>query len=237
MGSAQSYLSPEAAFTTAVVVGAVALGYTQFGDSAKSTSQETSGQKKNKKKKRAAAGQAGDINPELASSSPAPNPVVVPFPAVIPGQFDDVPVLAPGERTAPKPKKAKKKKGKTVVDTPAAVSSAGNRSDSSAGQSKAPVKRQASSSTRPLKQSTASIDTDGSWTRVKPRRTTTQESGAPAEITTTDAGVTTSATGNSSPITDRTEDEAFTRNTTHGENRKTLAEKLLPKPRKTGVDE
>ena len=49
-----------------------------------------------------------------------------------------------------------------------------------------------------------------------------------------DAGITTSVTGTSSPVTERTEDEHALATE---ENRRTLAERLLPKPRKTHVEE
>ena len=61
----------------------------------------------------------------------------------------------------------------------------------------------------------------------------------PLEISTSDAGVTTSVTGtgNSSPVTERTEEESQLASSGVSDNRRTLAEKLLPKPRKTGVEE
>ena len=57
------------------------------------------------------------------------------------------------------------------------------------------------------------------------------------EVSTSDAGITTSVTGNSSPVTERTEDESALADSGISENRRTLAERLLPKPRKTGVEE
>jgi len=48
----------------------------------------------------------------------------------------------------------------------------------------------------------------------------------------------TSLTGNSSPVAERTEDEAQVYNSRNlPEPRRPLAERMLPKPRKTGVDE
>lgn len=105
---------------------------------------------------------------------------------------------------------------------------------------------------RPSHQSTTSIDTDGSWTRVglhKRGRTATDADSsalsAEADPATSDAGLTPSVTGESSPAVERrastsTEDESFLLNVStrdSGEHRRTLAEKLLPKPRKTAVDE
>jgi hypothetical protein len=117
----------------------------------------------------------------------------------------------------------------------------------------------ASQLTRPLQQSTTSIDTDGSWTRVGRGKGKSaggdNHSAAPTSTTTSDAGMTTtSPTADSSPVTglstaatldeDRGGEEAsFLLNVNERErdsgdvNRRTLAEKLLPKPRKTGVDE
>ena len=117
----------------------------------------------------------------------------------------------------------------------------------------------ASQLTRPLQQSTTSIDTDGSWTRVGRGKGKSaggaDYSAAPTSTTTSDAGMTTtSPTADSSPVTglstaatldeDRGGEEAsFLLNVNERErnsgdaNRRTLAEKLLPKPRKTGVDE
>ncbi|KAG5219593.1 Zinc-finger double-stranded RNA-binding [Salix suchowensis] len=130
---------------------------------------------------------------------------------------------------------------------------------SSASQSRQP--------SRPHKQSKTSIDTDGSWTRVETRRgkrrhapanvNTSIPAGDPStsftlshsmvDPTTSDAGVTTSVTtGNSSPVAERATEEdedegepflASIAREKPQENRRTLAEKLLPKPRKTGVDD
>lgn len=105
--------------------------------------------------------------------------------------------------------------------------------------------------TKPAHKSTTSIDTDGSWTRVEPSRRKTgpdsgsagdageSQSGIPADSTNSDTGVTTSVTtGNSSPVAERTEDEGFLYADRGAQQpRKTLAERMLPKPRKTGVDE
>ncbi|KAH9479946.1 hypothetical protein JR316_0008543 [Psilocybe cubensis] len=202
---------------------------------------------------------------------------------VIPGQFDPTPTQTPvqdqSEPSAkPKSKKSKKKaKGKAQADSTAdsknaqPISSSIDYLSETSAQATPPktAKRQtstqqskkqsppASSSsqlTRPSQQSTASIETDGSWTRVGPPRrgpkatdADSSQLSAEADPTTSDAGITPSVTGNSSPVADRrasssTEDETFLLNSNvssrgSGENRRTLAEKLLPKPRKTGVDE
>ncbi|KDR66137.1 hypothetical protein GALMADRAFT_273747 [Galerina marginata CBS 339.88] len=179
-----------------------------------------------------------------------------------------------------KPKKSKKKaKGKAASATPelgptqtisssvdylseasvkaAPTKNAKRQQTPSQQPQKPPPAASASSSaaalTRPQQQSTASLDTDSSWTRVGshrrgPTATDADSSALSAEAdpTTSDAGITPSVTGNSSPVVERrmstsTEDESFLLNVNvtrgSGENRRTLAEKLLPKPRKTGVDD
>jgi hypothetical protein len=268
MGSAQSYVTPEVALSAALVVGAVGIGYTQMthtassrsSDSAPTTGGASTG-KKGKKKKSAEA-------LTLESVSAPAESRLRPAPTVIPGGFDTPTVSTPTPATAepppPMPKKSKKKKkGKssaaptaaTGVTVPDAPSAAGYHSDSSAEhpqpKAKRPQKSSPSSSqhTRvPALQSTISIDTDGSWTRVgsahrKQRAagaasTSEGPSGPSADPTTSDAGVTTSLTGNSSPVAERTEDEEPMYSSRDGpETRRPLAERLLPKPRKTGVDE
>lgn len=270
MGSAQSYISPEAAVTVAVVAGAIGLGYTQLAPST-SNPNSVSGvapegpQKKGKKKKQAKAGVvSGDIS-ETGSASKSqgfPPPRVVAFPEVIPGQFDAAPAAVSDspaqEATASsKSKKTKKKKGKAASAEPVAQPPSTVVDYSSETSIKAKpksVKRPlpqelppASSSklTRPLQQSTTSIDTDGSWTRVGSHRhgpaanSADADSAPSAEPTTSDAGITPSVTGDSSPVAERADDASFllTAPQSPGDNRRTLAEKLLPKPRKTGVDE
>ncbi|PPQ66139.1 hypothetical protein CVT24_000225 [Panaeolus cyanescens] len=120
---------------------------------------------------------------------------------------------------------------------------------------------------QPLDHSFVSIDTDGSWTRVGGSRRSKNQSSAtsgPAKAalpastsrdsrsfnryaTSTD-DVDTTTTGNSSPVAEKAEleedvDESFLLRVAEdasrsvGEQRKTLAEKLLPKPRKTVVDD
>lgn len=292
MGSAQSYISSEAAITALVLAGAVGLGYKQITSTPTAaspptpagTSEEGQGgtQKKGKKKKQGKSTVSGDISETLSASNSqsVPPPRLVAFPEVIPGQFDTSPLLkstddlsTPEPASASKPKKPKKKsKGKQTTPVPNAdvsqVTSAGaeQASDSSATPSKSKKRQTASQQqsekrstpstsssqlTRPLQQSTASLDTDGSWTRVgSHRRATDADSSAPSgevDPTTSDAGITPSVTGNSSPVLERrastsTEDESFllnvnTSSRNSGDNRRTLAEKLLPKPRKTGVDE
>ncbi|TFK32138.1 hypothetical protein BDQ12DRAFT_692938 [Crucibulum laeve] len=272
MGSSQSYISSEVAFTAVVLVGAIGLGYHQISQnpkqkgSASSAGTASAATKKGKKKKAKQSDTLSDsTTPSATVTSKAAEAHVVPFPEVIPGQFDATATAPePGHDTPPtKPKKAKKKKGKAATESSAGgvlSSSVDYQSESSVGPSKPskskrtqsqrsqPQPPPSSNVTKPpksLQQSTTSIDTDGSWTRVEPRRRGASavegggQSGPSADFTTTsDAGITTSVTGNSSPVAERTEDESSQSNTRDsGENRRTLAEKLLPKPRKTGVDD
>jgi hypothetical protein len=231
-------MSSEVALTAVAVVGAIGFAYTQFNQKPNTSAPPSSGAKKGKKKKQSAASSDSADIPATSSSQTGAQDV-----SVLPGQFDPTTpqeVDAPADTIpAPKPKKGKKKKGKGINETAATISSADNHSESSAGQSKPKAKRPSSAQlAKSLKQSTTSIDTDGSWTRVEPRRRTTHEtasasasgegaSGPSADLTNSDAATTTSS------VMERAEDESFT----VGQNRRTLAEKMLPKPRKTAVDE
>jgi outer membrane biosynthesis protein TonB len=259
MGSAQSYVTLEVALTAAVVASAIGIGYTQVNHGSRSSASATAAGgtpagKKGKKQKSTEALSLQSVSASAESKSRA-------VPAVIPGGFDtpvSPPTPAVAEPPPPKPKKSKrKKKGKSsTVSTAAAAapdasSVAGYHSDSSAEhpqpKAKRPQKLSPTSSqlTRtPALQSTISIDTDGSWTRVGSAHrkqhagaasTSEGPSGPSADPTTSDAGLTTSLTGNSSPVAERTDDEGL--NSRGTETRRPLAERLLPKPRKTGVDE
>ncbi|KZT25213.1 hypothetical protein NEOLEDRAFT_1178628 [Neolentinus lepideus HHB14362 ss-1] len=218
------------------LVGAAALayGYTQFSkphtpqpggkrhpdtsvEKLAQTAQPSKKSKRNKKEKKGAS----TLTPE-----PETKHIVVPFPPVavsIPGDFDSgAEPLTPTSEPQAKVKKAKKKKAKKVA-TPVP----GNHSDSSAGSGP--------SSLQPLQQLAAgskpeilSVDTDGSWTQVsshsrKQRQETSGDATALSAEHTSDAGLAASSVG------ERSDEEV--------ENRKTLAEKLLPKPRKTGVED
>lgn len=228
-------------------------------DSAQSPGPSTSTSKKSKKKKQSTGAPSQSstaTSPQGASSNVKPN--IVAFPEVIPGGFEPSPSPFEAETSsAPKATKSKKKKGKKAGAGGSRNLSAeiDVQSDSSATAPESHV----STTSRPKRKSpapkstpasTSLLDTDGPWTRVEPRKrqapqqpqqdqSTLAVGEGPGGVTTTtsDAGVTTSVTGNSSPVADRTEDESHSRQPTTSENRRTLAEKLVPKPRKTGVDE
>lgn len=268
MGSAQSYISSEAAFTTLVVAGAIGFGYTQIGRSSaavKSSTVPTPQSDKGKKKRaKSSVVFSGDISDKgnTINDKSQQHPTSLGFP----GQFE--PTVSPDSllsdvaatsSSLSKAKKPKKKKAKSAVTTDpivrevAASSSADYSSEISDKSRTKNQKRQqqpqsSSSQMTRLQESTASNDTDGSWTRVGSVRRHTplpKDSTASFDATTSDPDTgLTPQTGNSSPIAERgTEGEESSflldiDSRESGENpRKTLAEKLLPKPRKTGVDE
>jgi hypothetical protein len=260
MGAIQSYLTTEALVALLVISGAVGynLAQRQVTTSpapapAPATSASGAGNKKGgKKKKQDRAAESVSEN-----SAPASPPVVVAFPDVVPGGFDAPSAAAPtpalesaeqGEPVASAAKKSKKKKAKK----PAAAGTLGvvtdDQSDaasSTAGPSQ-PAVPPASASAPGRKASkkslaqTAAEDAE-SWTRVETRKKSVKGvDGAPVS---SDAGITTEVTGTSSPATAGTDagteaesgnDEGAMRKE---ETRRPLAERLLPKPRKTGVDE
>lgn len=289
MGSTQSYLSPEVIVTAAVVAGAVGFGYKQVASSSDSSAPSAisgpldrgTGGKKGKKK----ANAAGTVQTPDSQIS------VVPFPVVVPGQFDDeASEISPGigleaSASSSKSKKGKKKAGKAVsvrekdtagieslveeaVVSPAAAvtladsnaspanskkkkrqpSSQNNIANSSppfsgpAATVNAPPPPKTNSSTRKLEKSTTSLaslatESDGEWTRVSRRVDKPGTSSAAGAVS--DVGHTTT-TGTSSPIDTRTEEgeeEEEEEPMSGPGERHPLANRLLPKPRKTGVEE
>ncbi|KAL0955265.1 hypothetical protein HGRIS_004155 [Hohenbuehelia grisea] len=289
MGASQSFIPTEAAVTTVAVAGAIAFGYFQLKENNSSdspvsgtssgkagqgsTSSAGSSSKKTKKGPKDTAS-ASSSHANIAPASP-PTPQVVPFPEVLPGQFETEKKPTP----APKAKKTKKKSKAAVANAKPAASSApapthtappavSSDSESEASEIELEVRQptvrpsaivtappaQAPLS-RPHTHSTTSIDTDGSWTRVESKRRRRDApqgegqagdtDGGPSstlEVTTSDAGATTPVTGTSSPIAERAEDDdeeqGFLASIARApETRRPLAERLLPKPRKTGVDE
>lgn len=265
MGSAQSYISSEAALTTLAVAGAIGLGYTQIGRSSTAVKSSTVAPQADKGKKKRAKSNvvfSGDF-----SDKGNPNDDKLqqhPTTPGFPGQFE--PTISPDSlisdvaatSSSSKAKKPKKKKAKSAVTTDpiirdvAASSSAGYSSeisDKSRTKKRQQQPQPSSSQMTRLQESTASNDTDGSWTRVGSVRRHTplpKNSTTSFDATTSDPDTgLTPQTGNSSPIAERgTEGEESSSflldigSRESGENpRKTLAEKLLPKPRKTGVDE
>ncbi|KAJ3927669.1 MAG: hypothetical protein NXY57DRAFT_596814 [Lentinula lateritia] len=282
MGTTQSYLSPEALVTAAVVAGAVGFGYKQVASSEPAngpTSPQTGGGggKKGKGKKKTST-TSGTSTPITESVKTPENISILPFPAVVPGQFDDgAPDSSAGSGAEgkPKAKKGKKKKVGKVADAQAKSSAAPvtvveesvvspaaaaaladsnsshvtNSSTKLSTKSKKKKKQQAPSQVQPsasFSKSTASLaslatDTDGEWTRVSHRADKIHTSSLAGG--TSDVGQATSiTTGSSSPVDTRTEEEEDGEDEEEevlsgsGE-RHPLAKRLLPKPRKTGVED
>ena len=242
MGSAQSYIP----VATLVVAGAAAYGYSPLkkpapvlqgqGPSTASSSASSSS-KKQKQKKKAGMGASASAGAGASSKEDVPaEPSVVSFPPVVPGGFDAPSDSADRPAAASKPKKKKKAKKASPVPVDAQSESSATAPESSAAR-----KPKKSATPKP-----PALDDDG-WTRVETKRKVARDAtkaDAPAgegrpqlEVSTSDAGITTSVTGNSSPVTERTEDESALADSGISENRRTLAERLLPKPRKTGVEE
>lgn len=224
MGSAQSYLTPETAITAGIIVaGAIALGTSQrddatttpsaTGGASSSTTLKSSKKKSSKKSKSstAARGATSDTGGSalLPTIDPKPSPVVIAAPAVIPGGFAE----SSHDSSAAEAPAAKKRKGKKKAKAPAAA-------DTSTPKPTAPPSP---------KNSTASLDTDSSWTRVESSSRHTQpasQSDADAEDQTTSDDGTDHLEGSTSGLHPVIENRT-----------RTLAEKMLPKPRKTGVED
>ena len=239
MGNIHSF-SSEAIAASIVLVGGIAYyNYSQVSHPsiAQGAGPSTPASKKGKKKKKASASAEPTSTVEEEKAAPG----VVGAPAVLPGQFDAESVASdePSSQVQPKKSKKKKAKGKNATGTtitPAesvVVSSAESAIPvPPASTSKQKQKKKSPpanpSSSKPTVKSAPSIDTgtDGSWTRVESSsRRGKQRLNDPAVTTGTE----------DSSIADRTDDDVTHSPST--ENRQTLAEKLLPKPRKTPVDE
>jgi len=245
MGSSQSVIS-ETTIATVLVAGAAVVAYGYQGHKPQLASQPTAPEaaskpKATKKKKK----QTGNV---VSSSDAAiqPNPVVVPAPTVIPGGFDAASGLMDTDPPAPvKATKSKKKKGKKV-GTPGSGTPRSAPVDAMSDSSATAPETHTSSAARPQaskrKSSTPkpiTVDQDENWTRVDSRPRTGASNLSLVEGVVSDAGVTTtSLTGNSSSVAEHSESEKpASRADGTSENRRTLAERLLPKPRKTGVDD
>ncbi|KAL1686731.1 hypothetical protein GGG16DRAFT_96601, partial [Schizophyllum commune] len=249
MGAAQSQIPSEVVVAAAVIAGAAGVGYslrsggTATAESATDAGSHPAPSKKSKKKKAGAAAASPAPEPEKAA---APEPKVVGFPDVIPGQFEAEAVVpdAPQPQTAGK-KKQKKKKGKGAAAAASGADTADSRPTTPApapvpspappppAPSAAPKGKKAKKqqSKPDMSQSFAAIDTDGEWTRVESRRGKAA-TGAPAGTSASETGATSSITGTESPVAERTEEEE-----SESDAPKTLAEKLVPKAPKTGVED
>ncbi|KAF9219992.1 hypothetical protein BS17DRAFT_788400 [Gyrodon lividus] len=130
--------------------------------------------------------------------------------------------------------------------SPARASRDGDAPDTcSTAQGKAPAST-ASQDALPSQSrlgSSPSFDTDSSWTRIEPERqnppTSAGESGARMLAVSTDVG---SSDFGDSPVAERSDDdvaglETGTRAADDRDSPRTLAERLVPRPAKTGVDD
>ncbi|KAK7041781.1 hypothetical protein VNI00_009070 [Paramarasmius palmivorus] len=112
MGAAQSLLTPEAAVTAVVVVGAVGIGYKQ-ATSTSDTGNNAEAQNKTTGKKKGKGTGSNEEGKGTQQKDKVPTSNVVPFPAVIPGQFGDEGAETSGvEASTSSLKSTKKGKGK-----------------------------------------------------------------------------------------------------------------------------
>ena len=262
MGSAQSYVSSElvgTALTGLVIAGALGISFTRIGSSSthdnktdKGTSADTTKGKKKKQNK----GPAGKSTSGATSTSP---PQVVYSSDTIPGQFDVNPRHVAQDSSAaeiliPKAKKPKRKKNKNTEDTAKNLSIPSDYHSESSVPKSRDTKRSPQPQTYPevtqgpeissraLSIATSSLDTDSSWTQVGSKRSRKSSIPRPSGESPSEASVTTSQKGESSPrntAEDDTHDSFLLQqsSTWGSQNRTTVAEKLLPNPRKTGVEE
>ncbi|KAG1804602.1 hypothetical protein EV424DRAFT_295352 [Suillus variegatus] len=199
-----------------------------------------------------------------AHGNPVPEPTVVPFPHVIPGEFDAVSPSSDDQSIQVKKNKATKKKTKTKKEkqkgTGTAPDVASERlSASLASQSGGDVpktsfdmpskvfspKQDEELRTPQIRPSSPSFDTDSSWMRIDTRQTArgpktatrsdNQILAITTDMTSSDVGPSTGHSGIAEP-TDEDESASLDAGTP-GDKRRTLAERLLPKPRKTTVDD
>lgn len=205
-----------------VLAAAGAVAYVQYNspkDTASTAApKQAVASKKDKgaqKRKRPTA--AAPSKPVETEPEPVPTVLSLPPATTIPGDFETAANSsdAPAKAKKPKKKKAAKKPATPVPEqAPSAVP-------------KSPVK-------------------DEQWTRVETRRRalkTEQPASegllapAPAADSVQSDSITTSVTGTSTPTSERTDDEdGEASGSASAGNTRTLAEKLLPKPRKTGVE-
>ncbi|KIJ59090.1 hypothetical protein HYDPIDRAFT_101369 [Hydnomerulius pinastri MD-312] len=268
MGSLLSFISPETV-VAAVITGAAVYGYVLYSNSGTQTAtstipnQKSTGTKSSKAKKKKPSPKIAELSdtPEKAalasrSGNSAPEPVVVPFPHVIPGEFEAHPATANSDEPVTKSKKGKKKKAKgtspadsAYLDSasPLHTSHSGDApSSSTKSQGNTPAATMdVPPQTKSHLRASASFDTDSSWTQVEPQHQKGSKSAGKldgqtlavsTDFSNSDFGASISG---DSPVTERTDEVAAGHEigTRGDDNRRTLAEKLVPKPRKTGVDD
>lgn len=221
--------STEATLTAVVLAGILGLGYHYYsttpgaGVNATTTTTgsptDTNSVKKSSKKKKK-KGLEGNTNTSLASST---SQLVVDSSNNIPGQFDQP--LTPTKVKKPK-KKASSAKHVSHENPPPPPSSSTINPQPPASPKPANDDVVQNPSTMP--------STEGSWTRVVSRRKQGADSTISVDVTTSDAGLTSSVTGNSSPVEEAEEESSLS---SSKDKLQTLAEKLVPKAPSTQVDE
>ena len=259
MGSAQSYISSElinVALTGIAIAGAVGISYGRH------VKQNDDGISDNpKKRKGRTKGPPERVSSRVISSGLSGPQVTETSDTIMPGQFDanSPPVtqnsLAP-DNVILKPKKSKRKKNKDAQDAEKISSITAEYHSESSMQtvykSRIITKRSPQPQTPgiPLRPeipsliSTTSLDTDDSWTQVGSRHPRQPIRVPPYGESQSEAGA--SQKDERSPVQNAAEDDphdsfllqqSVLPSSRDVENRKTLAKKLLPRPRKPGVDE
>ncbi|KAG2140046.1 hypothetical protein BD769DRAFT_1696519 [Suillus cothurnatus] len=268
MGSTLSHTSLEWAIA-AGIAGAAAYSYLTYSNSGtpstNTSDHPTTGRKGTKsKKKKQLPKSTGVSKPTTtattatatsAHGNPVPEPTVVPFPHVIPGEFDATKTNK--KKKTKKEKQKEKEKPKEKVTGSGLDDASERQSSSLASQSGGDVPRtyidmpsemfspkaEQELRTLPIRSSSPSFDTDSSWMRIDTRQTARgANTGSDNQILAITTDMTSSDVGPStgdSPIAERTdEDESLGPDAgTPGDKRRTLAERLLPRHRKTAVDD
>jgi hypothetical protein len=238
--------STESGVTAVVLAGVLGLSYYHFymtpaeddvgattASSTSTTSADANSVKKSKKKKKKTKGLEGtrlDI-----PTTTTPSSQLAHSPHTIPGQFDQEQQQQAVPMTSnPKIKKPKKRTS-AAQHLPAtnefAPSSTTTQRSSSPPPSDTP-KGTTTTGVPDQEPSSQHYNTEGSWTRVVSRRKQGTDEQSIVDVTTSDAGLTSSVTGNSSPI--EKEEEGSITST---DKLQTLAEKLVPKNPQTKIDE
>lgn len=231
----------------------------------KDQSKHSGSLKKKSKKKQAATKEVATSGAEedvkLPGSEPSPSsgikskseehkPTVLSFPTVVPGGFGgDTTSSAVEQDTDAGGSGKQKKKKKKAKSKKAGAGGAGSsvqveeKSDPAGPAESSSLGRSAGNKRLHTQLAVAGgtgLDDSEAWTRVeskrKPKSQPTDSKGNPQDAT-SDAGITTSVTGTSSLVS---EDEASApqpdASSASEDNRGTLTEKVVPKPRKVGVE-
>ncbi|KAG1841222.1 hypothetical protein DFJ58DRAFT_666642 [Suillus subalutaceus] len=196
-----------------------------------------------------------------AHGNPVPEPTVVPFPHVIPGEFDAVLSSSEDQSTKTKVKKQteKQKEKQKATGTPLDDDASERQSSSLASQSGGDVPRtyidmpsevfspkaEQELRTLQIRSSSPSFDTDSSWMRIDTRqsaRGAKTATGSDNQILAITTDMTSSDVGPStgdSVFAERTDEDGYASlgAGTPGDKRRTLAERMLPRHRKTAVDD